>query len=234
MKTVKRVYERAQVAAAPEGYAVALDGRAVKTPGRRPLVLPTAALAEAVAAEWQAQEDEVRPDKMPLTRLAATAIDRAAEQRAQVVGEVVAYAATDLVCHRAGAPPELAARQAEGWQPLVDWLDERYGARLAVTGGVIALDQPAEALAALRGVVETFDDFALAALYAVTSASGSLVIALALAEDRIDAEEAWALSEIDESFQIERWGDDREAAERRARLRDEVRAAARFLDLSRG
>ncbi len=233
MKTVKRVYERTHVAAAREGYAVALDGRAVKTPGRRPLVLPTAALAEAVAAEWRAQADEVKTETMPLTRLAATAIDRVAEVRAQVVGEVAGYAATDLVCHRVAAPPELAARQAAGWQPLLDWLDERHGARLETTDGLIALDQPTEALAALRAAVESFDDFALAALHAITSACGSLVIALALAGDRIDAGEAWALSEIDESFQIERWGEDDEAAERRARLRDEVAATARFLALSR-
>ena len=216
---MKRVYKKAERAPVEGGYAVMLDGRAARTPAKRPLILPTAALAEAVAAEWDAQGDEVRPEAMPLTRLAATAIDHVSGRREAVVDEISAYATTDLVCHRADAPADLVAHQRASWQPLLDWVEARYGARLEVTSGVMPLAQPDGALDALRAAAAGYDDFALAALRAIAAVCGSLVIALALAEDRIDAETAWRLSQIDESHQIERWGEDSEAAGRRARTR---------------
>ncbi len=228
-----RIYKRVAVAANDAGHGVMLDGRPARTPAKRPLVLPNTALAEAVAAEWEAQDREVRPETMPLTRLAAAAIDMAG-RRAQVADEVGAYAATDLVCHRSDHPADLMARQREAGQPLLDWVAARYGARLAVTTGVMPSAQPDAALDALRAAVAEFDNVALAALHALTAALGSLVIALALAEGRIDADEAWRASQIDERFQAERWGEDAEAAGRRARLRDDVSAAARFLALARG
>ena len=228
---MKRVYGAAGVAPAEGGHAVVLDGRPASTPARRPLVLPNAALAEAVAAEWMAQGETVEPATMPLTRLAATAIDRATGGRGRVVDEIAAYAEADLLCHRAVAPAELAARQAAGWQPLLDWLAERHGAKLAVTNGVIAADQSEAAVAALKRVVGAFDDAALAGLHALTAVSGSLVIALALSGGRIDAEAAWRLGRIDEDFQGERWGVDAEAAERGESLRADLHAAARFLRL---
>ncbi len=232
---IARVYKQVAVAAAANdtGHGVMLDGRPARTPAKRPLVLPSAALAEAVAAEWEAQGPEARPETMPLTRLAAAAIDMAG-RRAQVADEVSAYAATDMVCHRSDHPADLMARQREAWQPLLDWVEARYGARLAVTTGVMPSAQPDAALDALRAAVADYDDVALAALHALTASFGSLVIALALAEGRVDADEAWRASQIDESFQAERWGEDTEAAGRRARLRDDVSAAARFLALARG
>ena len=230
---MKRFYDHAEAAPAEGGFAVALDGRVAKTPMQRPLVLPGAALAEAVAAEWQAQAGEIRPHHMPLTRLATTTIDLLPEHRADMVREAAVYAETDLVCHRADAPAELAAQQEEGWQPLVDWLAERHGARLETARGVLPVAQPAEALAALRAVIESYDGPALVALHALVTASGSLVIALALAGGRIDAEAAWELSRIDERYQIEKWGEDTEAAEARARVAADFHAAARFLALSR-
>jgi chaperone required for assembly of F1-ATPase len=231
---VRRFYREAGVGDAAGGHAVELDGRPVKTPARRPLVLPTAAAAEAVAAEWAAQGDAVDPATMPLTRLASTAIDRVADNRERVIGEIAAYAGTDLLCHRAAAPADLVARQAQGWQPLLDWLAERHGARLAVADGIMAVAHPDEATAALTRAVAAFDDLALAALHTVTAASGSLVIALALADGRIDAAEAWRLSRMDEDFQIERWGEDAEAAEAAKGPRAEIEAAACFLLLSAG
>ncbi len=231
---MKRFYREAGVGDAAGGHAIELDGRPVKTPARRPLVLPTAAAAEAVAAEWAAQGDAVEPTTMPLTRLATTAIDRVADNRERVIGEIAAYAGADLLCHRATEPPELAARQAEGWQPLLDWLAERHGARLAVTEGITAAEQPEAAVDTLKQAVDGYGDVTLAALHTVTAACGSLVIALALADGRIDAAGAWRLSRIDEDFQAERWGEDAETAERAESLRADIEAAERFLRLCGG
>lgn len=231
---MKRVYQDAAVVAGEGGFGVVLDGRPVRTPGRRPLVVATRALAEAIAAEWRAQGDRVEPASMPLTRLASTALDLVPERRPAIVGDVADYAATDLVCYRADSPPALVARQHAAWQPLLDWVAERYGAALAVTAGVLPRRQPPEALAALRRAVEAQDDLALVALRAATAAAGSLVIGLALLEGRIGAAEAFELSQLDETFQIERWGEDAEAARRRALLRDDLAQAAAFHRLHRG
>ncbi len=230
---MKRFYSDAAVGAGEGGYGVELDGRVIKTPARRPLVLPNPALAEAVTAEWAAQVETVEPDTMPLTRLATTAIDRVADHREPVIDETAAYGATDLLCYRAAGPVDLAAAQASGWQPLLDWLAASHGASLAITEGLIAIEQSDDALAALRALVAGFDTLALAALHTVTAASGSLVIALALANQRIDAAEAWRLCRLDEAFQAERWGLDPETESRGEQLRIEIAAAARFLELCR-
>jgi len=170
---------------------------------------------------------------MPLTRLAGATIDRDAAQHGAVVRQVADYAGTDLVCYRAAHPPALAARQQAVWQPLLDWAAERYAAPLTVISGVIPSSQPAASLAAFTAAVAAYEDFALTALRAATAACGSLVIALALLEGRVDAGEAFAASQLDESFQIEAWGEDREQAQRRAALSAEIAAAARFLALLR-
>ena len=231
---MKRVYETVAVEPTEGGYAVTLEGRVAKTPGGRPLVLPNAALAEAVAAEWDAQADEVAPATMPMTRLASAALDIVGPRRAEVVDEIAGFGVSDLVCYRAEAPAALAARQHELWQPLIDGLAQRHGAHLAVTEGVVPVEQPPEAVAALRDVVAGHGDMALAALHTLTTVLGSLVVALAVVEAGLDAEAAWAASRIDEDHQIERWGDDAEAAETGRRRQAEVAAAARFLDLARG
>lgn len=233
MADMKRVYTKVDIEPVAEGFAVTLDGRPVRTPAGGSLATPNRALAEAVAAEWQAQEDEIRPDTMPLTRLAGTAIDQVAGRRAQVVAEIAAYGTTDLLCHRADMPAELVARQNAAWQPLLDWLAERYGARLGVTRGVLPCEHPEDALVILGDAVAEYDDIALTGLHALTAACGSLVLALAFAEGRIDDDDAWRLSRIDEAFQIEKWGEDAEAAQASDRLHDDVRAAARFLVLGR-
>lgn len=229
---MRRVYKTAAVMPADDGgFGIALDGRAMRTPGKNPLVVPTAALAAAIAAEWDAQRDEVRPATMPLMRLAATAIDRTAPLRTQVIDEVAGYAGTDLVCYRADQPPALASRQRAVWQPLVDWATGRYDAALAVTAGIIPTLQSASTLKAFAAAVAAHDDFRLTALHALTTACGSLVIALALFEGRLDAQEAFAASQLDESFQIEAWGEDAEAIARRATLAADIAAAARFIAL---
>jgi chaperone required for assembly of F1-ATPase len=230
---VKRIYRKAEPVSTTGGHGVALDGRLVKTPGRHDLIVPSPTLAAEIAVEWEAQQEEIRRETMPLTRLAGATIDRNAAQREAVVRQVADYAGTDLVCYRATHPPALVARQQEVWQPLLDWAVARYEAPLTVISGVIPSSQPLASLAAFTAAVAAYDDFALTALGAATTACGSLVIALALLEGRLDAAEAFAASQLDESFQIQAWGEDREQAQRRTALSAEIAAAARFLALLR-
>ena len=230
---MKRIYRRAEPVPAAGGHAVALDERLVKTPGRRDLIVPSPALAAAIAVEWEAQQEEIRRETMPLTRLAGATIDRDAAQHGAVVRQIADYAGTDLVCYRATRPLALVARQQEVWQPLLDWATARYAAPLMVISGVIPSSQPPASLAAFTAAVAGYDDFALTALGATTTACGSLVIALALLEGRLDAADAFAASQLDESFQIESWGEDEEHRERRAALDAEITAAARFVALLR-
>jgi chaperone required for assembly of F1-ATPase len=230
---MKRFYRHAAALAAASGFGVALDGRLVKTPAKRDLVVPGFALASGIAAEWNAQGAELRPQAMPLTRFAGITIDRDRTGREAIVKATAGYAGTDLVCYRTVNQPALAARQHAVWQPLLDWAARRYEASLRVTEGVIPTRQPAASLDRLAAVVAAQDDFALTALNVATGACGSLVIALALFEDRLDAEEAFVASQLDERFQIEAWGEDAGQAARRRALAAEIAAAARFWSLSR-
>ena len=231
---MKRFYRAAEIEVRDGLYQVTLDGKPARTPARRALALPRRDAAAAIAAEWATQPDEFEPADLRLTRLANTAIDRVAGNRARVIEEIARFATTDLICYRATEPPELVRRQHESWQPLVDWAAARYGARLAVTAGVVPAAQTPETLAALACAIEGYDDFALTALHAATAAAGSLMIGLALAEGRIDAEQGYAASCLDEHFQAETWGLDREAEQRRAALKADIEAAARFFVLLRG
>jgi chaperone required for assembly of F1-ATPase len=228
---MRRVYREVTTRPAEGGWGIAFDGRPMRTPARHELVVPSAALATAIAAEWDAQQDEIRPATMPLTRLAATAIDRTGAQRELVVAEVANYAGTDLVCYRAEHPPALVARQQAEWQPLIDWAMLRYDAGLAVTHGILPQPQSPAALKAFAAAVAAQDDFRLTALHAMTGTCGSLVIALALMEGRLDPGAAFAASQLDETFQIEAWGEDAEAAARRRALADDIAAASRFAAL---
>ncbi len=228
----RRFYKDSAVVALAGGApSVALDGRPIRTPGGVAVALPGPALAEAIAAEWAAQEKTVRPLSMPLMRLAATAIDRIGREREAVVAAVAAYAAHDLLCYRADAPEALVRRQAETWQPVLDWCAAAYGARLSVSEGVTHVDQPPEALSALRAAVDGMDDFRLAALSQLTAACGSLVLALAACSGHLDAAAAIAASQLDETWQAESWGQDAEAEDRCESLAREIADAVRFLDL---
>jgi chaperone required for assembly of F1-ATPase len=227
----RRFYQEATALADGDVWRIALDGKVVKTPARNPLSLPTRALAEAIAAEWNAQEAKVKPDSMPLMQLASTAIDRVAPDRGRIVAETAGYAATDLVCYRAEGPAELVARQAAAWDPLLDWLRERYDVSLQQGAGVMAIPQSDQALAALSRVVAAQDDLRLTALGVVTGAAGSLAIGLAVLEGRIGPEAAAEAAQLDELYQAERWGSDPEAERRRAAQKADLIAARRFLDL---
>jgi chaperone required for assembly of F1-ATPase len=228
---MKRVYRKVETGPVDGGWGVTLDGRTLRTPATQSLVLPSAALAAAIAAEWEAQQGDIRPPTMPLFRLAATALDRTSLQRGLVIRDTTNYAGTDLVCYRADQPPALAARQAAVWQPLTDWARMRYDAALAVTTGIVPTRQSDATLQAFAAAVAAQDDFRLTALHGLTAACGSLVIALALMEGRLGPDEAFAASQLDETFQIEAWGEDAEAAARREALAADIGAAARFLEL---
>lgn len=230
----RRFYAAAAAVDGADGWTIGLDGRPARTPAGAPLRLPGRPLADAIAAEWQAQGKTIDPETMPLTRLAATALDRVACQRAEVAQAVGGYAATDLVCYRAAQPAELAALQHRVWQPLVDWAKARYAAALAVTEGVLPVPQPAVAVARLAAAVAAADDWTLTGLASAVPASGSLIIGLALMEARLDAEAAAAAALLDERYQAARWGVDAEAEGRRQRLAEDIAQARRFVDLAHG
>ncbi|WP_076072269.1 ATP12 family chaperone protein [Sphingomonas montana] len=232
---MKRFWTDVAVAAADaaQGYAITLDARPVRTPARLPLVLPTRALADAVAAEWAAQDGEVDPRTMPMTGLSNAAIDRVMPDRALFVNQIAAYAETDLLCYRADAPDTLVARQAAAWEPLLAWGRARYDVAFRVTTGIVHVAQPPETLARLRAAVAAHDAHALAALSPLTTIGGSLLAALAVAERHIDADPAFDLTHLDELWQAERWGEDALATEARILRKADFMAAARFLMLSR-
>lgn len=227
----KRFWKVAQAEPCEGGFTVRLDGRPVKTPAKAALVVPTLEMAQAIAAEWDAQTGEVRPETMPVTRAANSAIDKIVPQRAAVVELVAAYGASDLLCYRATGPAELQARQAAGWDPLLDWAGQALGARLCVTEGVMHVAQDECALAKLTARVEGFSPFQLAAFHDLVAISGSLVLALAVTDGRLLPEEAWLLSRIDEHWQVEQWGEDEEAAASEAARHAGFLEAARFYAL---
>ena len=231
---MKRFYKEAAVGDAEGGFQVLLDGRPVRTPAKAPMVLPTRGLAEAIAAEWRVQGEDIRPSTMPLTALASTTLDLTIKQHDAVVEQLAAYAGTDLLCYRVDHPAELAAREALIWQPLLDWAALRYDAVLHVVVGVMPREQPEGACRALAAAVAEYDDWRLTALQVATTGCGSLVVGLALVEGRIDAAGAFEASQLHESYQIERWGEDHEATRRRAALKVDIADTRRFLDLLEG
>jgi chaperone required for assembly of F1-ATPase len=227
----KRFWKQASASPCDGGFTVTLDGRAVKTPAKRLLVVPTLAMAEAIALEWDAQQGVIKPETMPVTRAANSALDKVAPQFAEVAALLSAYGETDLLCYRATAPQELIDRQAEGWDPLLDWAARTYGAPLLVTAGVVHITQPEASVRALWAAVHGFDNFRLAALHDLIAISGSLVLALAVTAGRLTAAQAWELSRIDETWQNELWGVDDEAAALEAFKRDALLGAERFFGL---
>ena len=229
----RRFWKAAAAEQVDGGWQVALDGRPVRTPGKQPLVLPTEALARAVAAEWDAQGEVILPLTMPKTRAANSALEKVAPQFEAVAEGVAAYGDSDLLCYRAASPEELVARQAEAWDPMLDWAADSFGARLRPATGVMHVAQDPEALAALSAEVRRLTPFELTALSELVSLSGSLVLGLAALHDARDAGALWALSRVDETWQEEQWGADEEAQEVAALKRGDFLAAKEFFDLVR-
>ncbi len=225
----KRLYDKAASVATAGGHAVRLDGKPVRTPAGRVLAAPRAALGEALAAEWDAQPNAIDPAKMPLTRLANAIIDGVAERPAPVAAEVEKYLASDLVCYRAGTPRGLSERQARHWNPILDWAREALNADFALGEGVVHVAQPQATLAAARAAIPS-DPWRLGAVHAATTLTGSALIALALANGRLTVDEAWQAAHVDEDWNMEQWGRDEAALERRAFRFAEAQAAAKVLD----
>jgi chaperone required for assembly of F1-ATPase len=231
-RPVKRFWKQVVVVPADGGHGIALDGRPVRTPLRAPLVLTTEAMADAAAAEWDAQGEEVDPRSMPVTGLANAAIDRVAADPATFVTGIAVYGESDLLCYRAAEPPSLAARQLAEWDPLLDWARTRYDIAFVLATGIVHVAQPTATLTRLRDAVAARDPYALAALSPLVTIGGSLVTALALAEGAIGAEAAFDVTHLDELWQVERWGEDALATHARDLRRRDFLNAARFLELA--
>lgn len=206
-----------------------LDKRTLKTPSGKPLHLPTPALAEAIAGEWDAQGEHIVPASMPVTQLAFAAIDWTPQSRPQLIEYVAKYGETDLLCHRADAPPPLVARQSEAWDALLNWARDAHSIQLPVVAGVIAAPRDEASLARIRDHAEALDDFRLTALAQAAGLAGSAIIALALLQGRLDAEAAFHAAALDELWSLENWGEDAEARARLDRQRGEFAALARFV-----
>lgn len=227
-----RFYREVSVGAAEGGgYQVLLDGRPVRTPKKLQLIVPTRRLAEAIAEEWAAQKERIDPSGMPLTKLAITAIDGVVGNIGEVAADVVRFAGSDLLCYRAEAPAPLAELQGKSWDPILSWIEAETGARFLLAEGVMPVTQSPAALSRFGDLVVPFGAMQLSALHVMTTLTGSAFLALAVAKERLSAEEAWAAAHIDEDWQIARWGVDVEAADRRARRLAEMLAASRFLEL---
>lgn len=224
----KRFYRDATIGDGPEGFSILLDGKPVRTPAHHPLAAPTRVIAEAIVAEWNAQRDVIDPAQMPLTRLANTVIDGVAQSRAEVAAEIVKYLGSDLLFYRAEGPEGLVARHAQHWDPVLDWARHDLGARFVLAQGVAFVTQPEQAIAAARGAVPD-DVWRLGALSAVTTLTGSALLALALLHGRLSVEQAWRAAHVDEDWNMDTWGHDEVALARRAFRFDEMRAAALIL-----
>lgn len=224
----RRLYDKATTAALADGYAVRLDDKPIRTPARRLLAAPTLALAEAIAAEWQAQKDIIDPAKMPLTRLANAIVDGVADAPQPVATEIAKYLGSDLLLYRAGAPPGLVERQAQHWDPILDWARQALGADFNLGEGVVHVAQPEAVLAAARAAIP-LEPWRLGAVHSMTTLTGSALIALAMARGALSADAAWQAAHVDEDWNMAQWGRDELAMARREFRFAEFQAAATVL-----
>jgi chaperone required for assembly of F1-ATPase len=227
---MKRFYKTAEAGTAPGGHVVRLDGKLLKTPLHNNLILSSPVLAAEIAREWQAQKNNVVPASMPMTQLANTMVDKAAgPERGEMNRQVAAYGASDLLCYHAAWPPDLAKRHKELWLPLLEWMKSRFGTELKSVSGIRYLQQPEDSLKKIEKIVRDLNAADFTAVQAVTAATGSVVIALALLEQRLDAEGAWQAACVDEFYQLEKWGEDALARARLDKIRAELQEAWAFL-----
>jgi chaperone required for assembly of F1-ATPase len=227
----KRFWKTATSAACEGGYTILLDSRVVKTPGKQTLVVPTYDLAQAIAHEWDAQVGLIKPDQMPMTRYANSAMEKVTPQFDEVTRYLAAYGETDLLCYRAIGPEDLVLRQELAWDPLLDWCKQSLGASLIATAGVMYIQQPQISLLHLLDHVQDLTPFQISAFHDLVAISGSLVLAFAVAEGHIGPAEAFQTSRIDEHWQAEQWGQDEEALELEASKQKALLEAHRFFAL---
>jgi len=230
----KRFYTEVSIGPTSGGHAILLDGRPVRTPAKQALEVPTLKAAELLAAEWQTQKETIDPATMPVTRLANTAIDGVARDSRAVFDDILNFAGTDLLCYRASEPEGLVARQSERWDPIISWAAEKHGAHFILVQGIVHQAQPRQAIDAFAEALGAYaTPLGLACLHTITTLTGSALLALAFAEKRLSAEETWALAHLDEDWQIEHWGTDEEAFQRRENRWREMQAATATLDALR-
>lgn len=227
----KRFYEAVTVEPRDGAFRVLLDGRGIKTPAKRDLILPVRELADAVAAEWEAQGEFIDPATMPLTKLANSAIDAVSGRMQEVAEDIAAFSGSDLLCYRAEAPEGLARRQSDAWDPVLAWAKRDLGADFRLREGLMPIDQPPEALDAVRRALADLDPLSLSALHVLTTISGSALLALAHQRGHLSVEEAWNAATVDETWQKEQWGRDAEAEAQAALRWAEFAAASRCLRL---
>ncbi|MDX3908342.1 MAG: ATP12 family protein [Sphingobium sp.] len=230
---MKRFYKQVESRAAEGGWQIALDGRMVRTPGRAPLLLPTEQMAQAIAAEWRAQGDDIEPLSMPATGFANAAIDQVAPDPADFAATIARYAETDLLCYRAEGPAALVARQAAEWDFWLDWARRRYDVAFRTTVGIVHVAQPPETVTRLSNAVTTYDPFTLAPLSTLVTLTGSLVLGLAITEADADPDVIWNAAELDALWQAEMWGEDAQAQALAAAHRREFDAAVAFCRMAR-
>ncbi len=231
MSFPKRFYKDVGTAPEGDGFAILLDGKPIRTPAKAKLSVPSQALAEAIAEEWRAQGERIDPATMRLTKLANSAIDGVRGRESAVLDDLIAFAGSDLLCYRAEGPEGLVAKQNEHWDPVLAWAKQELGAPLNLAQGIVHVAQPEGSLDRLRERLKRLDAFRLAALHVMTSLTGSALLPLTVASGRLTPDEAWAAAHVDEDWQISQWGQDAEAAARRARRRQEFDASCRLLEL---
>jgi chaperone required for assembly of F1-ATPase len=229
----KRFYNDVAIKDEGGGVGVLLDGKPVRTPGKAPFVAPNKALAEAIGDEWRGQGARIDPATMPLTRLANSVIDGVKGHEEAVIGDILNYAGSDLICYRAEGPKGLVTLQTKHWDPMVAWAKRDLGVSMRLADGVMHVEQPPASLEQIKKHLKKFDPWSLAALHVMTGLSGSALLALAVALGRLSPEEAWAAAHVDEDWQISQWGEDEEARQRRENRRRDFAAAARMLELLR-
>ena len=227
----KRLYQTVTVVDAAGAYGVALDGRLLHTPGRTVLATSCKQLADAVAEEWDSQKEAINPASMPLSRLLNTAIDRVTPRRDEIISELLRYVDTDLLCYRAETPDSLIERQEKIWQPVLNWLAAVHNVTLIVRSGLMPVSQPDDSAARVHDVLTNHDDLTLTAIQATAVLTGSLALALALAGKHLTHREVFAAAQLDETWQMERWGEDTEALDRRQAMESDLRSIERFLSL---
>jgi chaperone required for assembly of F1-ATPase len=230
----KRFYKDVAVAPEGDGFAVHLDGRPVRTPGKALLILPTEKAAALVAAEFAEQAETINPTSMPVYRLVNTAIDGVASDPQAVLEDILRFSASDLLCYRAGYPDALVQRQSDAWDPVIDWAGSKLGARFVLAEGVMHVEQPRQTIGAIGAhLSQRTEPLKLSALHLMTNLTGSALLALAVEFGELDAEAAWNAAHVDEDWQIEQWGHDAEEVARRASRKRDMLAAASVLSAIR-
>ena len=231
---MKRFYKIAEAGTAPGGYVIRLDGKPVKSVMQHSLIFASKDLADAIAAEWQAQEKDIIPNSMPLMQLANTMTDKSSGPDRQAMNvELLKYGASDLICYFAATAADLVARQEAVWLPLLKWLADTHGIMFERVDGIRYHNQPPESLEKLNTLLTTMNAPDFTAAQAATALTGSVIIALALADGYLDAEAAHAAACVDEIYQLEKWGEDALARKRLENIRLELHAIAKFRDLIR-